>query len=203
MERVIGYIDGFNLYFGMKEKAWQEVLWLDVYKLIEGMIKPGQTLVAVNYFTSRVAKHPAKQKRQNTYLDALIAQKQVALHFGHFQAQTETCRNCGHSYAYASEKMTDVNIATCMLSDAFAHKFDTAILVSGDSDLVPPVKAIHNHFKDRKVVVAFPPERYTKSVAQAANGSFIIGKKMLKDAQLPEQIVTASGYRLLRPEEWQ
>ena len=37
--------------------------------------------------------------------------------------------------------MTDVNIATAMLTDAYRDRFDTALLVSADSDLVPPVRA--------------------------------------------------------------
>lgn len=202
MERIVGYIDGFNLYFGMKSKGWKDVLWLDVYALIEGRLKPGQQLVAVHYFTSRVSNNPVKEKRQRTYLDALIAGKKATLHFGHFQSQIETCRRCGNSYPYANEKMTDVNIATQMLTDAFRDQYDTAILVSGDSDLVPPVRAVHEHFPNKKVVVAFPPDRYTASVAHNAKGSYQLGRKTLKDAQLPETIIQPNGYILQRPGEW-
>jgi uncharacterized LabA/DUF88 family protein len=38
--------------------------------------------------------------------------------------------------------MTDVNIATEMLADAFLGKFDTALLISADGDLTTPVKRI-------------------------------------------------------------
>ena len=43
--------------------------------------------------------------------------------------------------------MTDVNIATQMIIDAYQDKYDTAMLISGDSDLVPPIKAINENFK--------------------------------------------------------
>ena len=35
--------------------------------------------------------------------------------------------------------MTDVNIATQMMIDAFQDKYNMAMLISGDSDLVPPI----------------------------------------------------------------
>ena len=28
--RLIAYIDGFNLYFGLKEKGWKRYYWLDM-----------------------------------------------------------------------------------------------------------------------------------------------------------------------------
>ena len=29
MERIVAYIDGFNLYYGMKEKGWKYFYWLN------------------------------------------------------------------------------------------------------------------------------------------------------------------------------
>jgi hypothetical protein len=42
--------------------------------------------------------------------------------------------------------MTDVNIATQILIDAFQDKYDMTMLISGDSDLVPPIRTIHELF---------------------------------------------------------
>jgi len=33
MDRVITYIDGFNLYFGLKSKDWQRYYWLNLQLL--------------------------------------------------------------------------------------------------------------------------------------------------------------------------
>lgn len=38
--------------------------------------------------------------------------------------------------------MTDVNIACHLLADAMDGRFGVALLMSGDSDLVPPVRII-------------------------------------------------------------
>ena len=36
-ERVIVYIDGFNLYFGMREAGFDHCRWLNLKKLIENL----------------------------------------------------------------------------------------------------------------------------------------------------------------------
>ena len=71
MPRVIAYIDGFNLYFGLKSQGWERFLWLDVQALSRNLLKPDQTLARAKYFTSRVAQPPDKAKRQSTYIDAI------------------------------------------------------------------------------------------------------------------------------------
>ena len=53
-KRVIAYIDGFNLYFGLKDKGWQRYYWLDVTRLAENILEPNSVLMGVKYFTARV-----------------------------------------------------------------------------------------------------------------------------------------------------
>jgi len=38
--RVIAYIDGFNLYFGLKSKGWKRYYWLDLSELCLRLLKP-------------------------------------------------------------------------------------------------------------------------------------------------------------------
>ena len=54
MNRVISYIDGFNLYFGLKDKGWKRYYWLDLAALSGALLKPGQTLESTHYFTARL-----------------------------------------------------------------------------------------------------------------------------------------------------
>jgi uncharacterized LabA/DUF88 family protein len=86
--------------------------------------------------------------------------------------------------------------------DAFQNKFDTALLISGDSDLIPPIIEIKNNFPKKKIITAFPPKRHNISLANVADGSFIIGRKKLKDSQLPDKITKSNGFVLSRPNEW-
>lgn len=200
-ERVIGYIDGFNLYFGIKEAGYDACKWLDIYGLVKALIKSSQELVTVKYFTSRVSNKPDKQKRQNTFIEALETTG-IEIYYGHYQAQSVECKRCGAIWITNNEKMTDVNIATQVLIDAYKDYYDMAMLISGDSDLVPPIKAIHDNFPGKRVFVAFPPKRFNHSVKTVAKGSMIIGRKKLFDNQLPEEIVKPDGFVLRKPAEW-
>ena len=199
--RVIVYIDGFNLYFGMVDTGIENCKWLNIKALIDSYITHNQELVEIKYFTSRITNQPSKQKRQNSYLEALETTG-INLIYGLYKAKEIECHNCGHNWSISNEKMTDVNIATHLLLDAFNDRFDTAILISGDSDLVPPIKAIHNQFNKKTVSVFFPPERHNITVAGAAKGSQIIGKKKIKDNQFPLTVTKIGGYVLTKPESW-
>ncbi len=201
MERVLVYIDGFNLYFGMMEADFESSRWLNVYLLAQNLLKPTQQIVGVKYFTSRVTNNPSKQKRQTTYLEALECQG-VELIYGHYQSNKVECKRCGHLWLDQNEKMTDVNIATHIIVDAFQDRYDTAMLISGDSDLVPPVRAVHDLFRQKRVFVAFPPKRHNQTVAAAAKGWMVIGRKKLAESQLPPIVTKASGYQLAKPVEW-
>lgn len=195
-EKVIAYIDGFNLYFGMT-KVWKDIKWLNVKKMARSLLKPTQELIQVKYFTSRVANNPEKEKRQTTYLEALQT-KGVTIIYGKYQPNTEECKRCGNIWSKPKEKITDVN----MIVDAYQDKYDTALLISGDSDLVPPIKAVHQNFKNKRVVVAFPPNRKNISVSKVAKGSFTIGRKKLKDHQLSRKVIKPDGFVLEKPTEW-
>jgi uncharacterized LabA/DUF88 family protein len=201
-QRVIAYIDGFNLYFGMCEGGRKDTLWLNIQLLAQNLLKPDQALIGTKYFTSRVKDDPPKVKRQNTYIEAIETLEDCRIYYGSYQTHIEECRKCGHSYLYASEKMTDVNIAVEMLGDAYLDKYDMALLITGDSDLIPPIKAVHYLFSAKKVFVAFPPNRHNVNIQRAANGSIIIGKGRLRDAQFPESVMKKDGFILKRPAEW-
>ncbi|MCB0645123.1 MAG: NYN domain-containing protein [Saprospiraceae bacterium] len=200
-ERVIAYIDGFNLYFGMREASFDHCRWLDIKKLIQSLLQPQQELLDVKYFTSRVSNNPDKQKRQSTYIDA-IEGTGVKVFYGNYQDNTEECKRCGNIWRSAKEKMTDVNIATNIIVDAFNDSYDMAMLVSGDSDLTPPIKAVHGLFKNKRVFIAFPPKRHNSSMSIIAKGSLSIGRKKLVDAQFPEIVISKTGYKLNRPNNW-
>lgn len=201
IDRVEVFVDGYNLYFGIAESGFLHSKWLNISTLINSYLTPNQKLISIKYFTSRITNSPAKQKRQTIFLEA-IESTGIQIIYGLYKAINIECNNCGHTWSISNEKMTDVNIATHLILDANADKYDTAILISGDSDLVPPIKAVHSNFPGKTVSVFFPPNRHNNTVAAAAKGSLIIGRKRIIENQFPEKVTKTDGYILHKPAEW-
>ena len=203
-ERVTVYIDGFNLYYGMRSKGWHRYYWLNVQLLAQHLLKPRQSLIGTKYFTSRVSstpRDPNKSDRQNAYLEALGTLADVDVFYGHYLEKTVTCFTCGAAWQLPEEKMTDVNIAVEMTVDAFQDRWDTALLVSGDSDLTAPIMNIRQSFPARRVVVAASdrPQRVMEG-AHARSGRWrasLIGLRAACLVSRPLRGLRRQGYDVL------
>ena len=202
MERVIAYVDGFNLYFGLKSKGWRRYYWLNIQMLAQNLLKPNQRLLLTKYFTARITGPPDKEKRQSTYIEALETLSEFQIFYGKYQLNPRQCSHCGFEDEVPNEKMTDVNIAVEILKDAYQNEFDVALLISADSDLVPPVKTVRELFPNKRVVVASPPGRYSIDLAESANKSFVVSRRNIAKSLLPEEIEKADGYILRCPSLW-
>ena len=202
MQRVIAYVDGFNLYYGLRSRGWKRYYWLNVQQMAGLLLKPGQTLVATKYFTTLVTSPADKRNRQTTYLDALRTLPNLSICYGHYLEDTVTCQNCGYTYRAYHEKMTDVNIAMEMITDAFRDRFDLAFLISADSDLVPAVRAVRQLFSPKRVVLAFPPARYSTALARLGSKPLHITQNILAKSRFPMEIVRPAGAIIACPQEW-
>lgn len=203
-ERMCLYVDGFNLYHGLHDLARREYLWLDLVRLAESL-RPRNEIAMVKYFTARVINEPDAESRQERYINALQAvhgdRFQVVL--GHYKSKLQTCRHCHIQWQRNEEKETDVNIALHLLKDAMDGTYDSALLVSADSDLVPAVKMVMEARPDYFVTAAFPPKRYSADLKSLMPGAFQINKNKIRQAQLPDVVcVGASGKRYHRPDKW-
>ncbi len=202
MYRVTTYIDGFNLYFGLKTANYQRYYWLDVQRLAQQFIRPDQVLTRTKYFTAVISGPSEKRKRQETYIDALKTLPDFDISYGQYRSNARTCEVCGAVRYQSNEKMTDVNIAVELLSDAFQNNFDTAFLISADSDLCAPLSTISRLFPEKRVIVIFPPNRRSEDLKRLAKLALSIDHRMLAKSQLPNRITTSSGFILERPQRW-
>ena len=204
-ERVIAYVDGMNLYHGVRSLGVPRYLWLDVRALSLSLLQPNQVLSGVKYFTSLFSSDGddvGMVHRQSTHLKALDTLVGLELVEGRFQSKIGKCRRCGNEWMAYEEKMTDVNIAVEMVCDAEDDVFDAALLVSGDGDLTGPVSRVLSRHPDKRVVVAFPPKRRSNSLRSAASAHFYIRQSRIRNSQLPERLRAVDGYPLRRPVGW-
>ncbi len=201
-ERVIAYIDGFNLYFGLKSASMKRFYWLNLQAMAQNLLKANQDLVFTKYFTSRISYPADKQRRQSIFIEALETLNDLRVYYGHYQAIPQRCRKCGNKAMIPSEKMTDVNIAVEIMSDAYQDLFDVAFLVSADSDLTAPILAIKNLYPKKRVIAVFPPQRHSAQLQRLAHGFLQIGRANLAKSVFPEKVQKADGFVLQRPPEW-
>jgi len=201
-EKLIVYVDGYNLYYGMHDEFGRSTLWLDLVELARSF-RPRQQLVAVKYFTAPVLNDPNAQSRQAHYLDALSARypRQFLATLGRYQKKVVRCFDCGAEHDHYEEKETDVNIAVTLLTDAALHNMDSAIIVSGDSDLAPAARAAMKIRPSLFVTAAFPPNRVSKQLRHLMPASFNIDRKRIKRMQLPDSF-EVGGTRFARPQKW-
>ena len=202
-ERIIAYVDGFNLYFGLKDSGWKCYYWLNIFTVCHKLLIDHQHLVLVKYFTSRIKSPEDKKKRQSTYLEALNTLAGIKLYYGIYQTTPIICDECGFQNDVPEEKMTDVQIASEMIVDAYNNRFDKAFLISGDRDLVPAIEKIRTTPPNKKVIAVFPPKRLNADLRGAANGYLHLTEEILKNSLLPSEITKTDGYVLRCPSSWQ
>ncbi|WP_412542099.1 NYN domain-containing protein [Longispora sp. K20-0274] len=216
MATVAVYIDGFNLYFGMKAKFGRKHLWLDVVELAR-QLRPNDQVVVVRYFTAIVKNEPAAAQNQQDYLDALSAHNGALfeLNLGRFKDRTiRGCYRCGSPYTCIcgrpfksyEEKETDVALGVTMVADAALGLADTTLLISADTDLVPALATVRRVKPQQAIILAMPPgnSRPSRRLTQIGGlGYFSINEPALRRSQLPQTVTDQStGNTYVRPAKW-
>jgi len=72
------------------------------------------------------------------------------------------------------------------------YTFDTALLISGDSDHVPTIETVRQTF-GKNVIVAFPPKRESADLQAVATATFRIGKAKFESSLLPRPVILPNG----------
>lgn len=156
MNRVIVYIDGFNLYHAIEKLDQPALKWLNIWKLCEQHLRPGEVLEKVNFFTAIWPYDQAKQQRHKNFLAALRAVGVTPIE-GNFKRSNRICYKHDRTCPFREEKQTDVAIGIEMVRDAMAGNAERLVLVTADSDQVPTAKMINGLGVPLSLI--FPPGR--------------------------------------------
>ena len=187
-------------------------LWLDLAGLIRELLLPQQRLEAVHFFTAPLNR-AEQSRRQNALFEANSMSPELTIHKGEFQFNSVYCGACQKSLGCAEcgspnkvpvEKQSDVSLGTLLGLDAGRNRFDTALIVSTDSDFVGAIRLVREAFPRKRIVVMLPPARYEQAqrLLEVASGSYRIYPAALKRAQLPDDVQTRDGQWVHRPAAW-
>ncbi len=211
MARTIAFIDGFNVYHALVEqrgsgRSYAQFRWLNYWRLAEQFLHTGDTLAAVYLFTAFVAwrtpSGKAKRQRHCIYLRAL-EDTGVTVVLGRFRPVTRECKAaCGQKYKTYEEKRTDVNIAIHMLELASHRTYDKAMIVSGDSDLIPAIEAVRRADPSIKVTVVVPIKRKALALRNEADYFREMRRSHLEKSRFPDPLILSDGTALAAPPGW-
>lgn len=204
IQKVIFYIDGFNFYYGLKSQKWKKYYWLDMVKFCEQFLRPHQELTEVNYFSATPNNNRGKYDRQDLFFSANKVNPKFNLHLGKFLEKKITCKQCKGSFITHEEKETDVHIATNMIGNVVLGKCDVSVLISADSDLIPPINFINEYDPTHKIFVYFPPNRFSNDLKNKAHSTlFLKGYAVKFDTSIfPDKVTLANGHIIERPAKW-
>lgn len=145
--KTILYIDGFNFYYSaVKDTPFK---WINLLKLTQSVF-PKNTFTAIRYFTARVhpmPNNPDQPIRQQLYWRALKTLPNLDIIEGDFRTRKTRMPVVSPppntiEVFKVEEKGSDVNLATHLLVDGFLKRYEAAIVISGDSDLITPIRMV-------------------------------------------------------------
>jgi uncharacterized LabA/DUF88 family protein len=130
------YIDGSNLYHKLKSLDIPNTISFNYKGLCEYLAR-GRDIISLRYYTGAVRAKAGDNKSQQ------LRREQQKL-FSHLYSQGfEISRGyIMKSNKTYHEKGVDVKIAIDILIGAYDKLYDTAILLSSDTDLIPAIKKV-------------------------------------------------------------
>lgn len=174
--------------------------WLDLDALCR-LLLPQNDVQRIKYFTARVAPRPGDPNqavRQQTYLRALGTIPHLEVVFGHFLSHETTVvefpvasRPRFVRVLKTEEKGSDVNLAAHLLDDAHRARFDVAVVVTNDSDLLLPIQMVRA--MGLKVGILNPHPRPSRVLDQNRDFMKTIRSGALGASQFPVQMQDAAG----------
>ena len=134
-ERVSIFIDGSNLYHGLKSMGIRKINFEEFAKLIAG----NRELQCVFYYTAMMDKDFDAERfaKHQRFLQKLSSIPKFKIVFCTFKKIIENSGKIRYEI-----KGDDVQLANDMLVEAYENRYDAAVLVSGDEDFKPVVRTI-------------------------------------------------------------
>jgi NYN domain len=203
------YIDAFNLYFGAIKDTPHR--WLNIHAMCQAYL-PHNDITAIKYFTAKISARPNDLQqpiRQQTYLRALATLPELEIIYGHYLSHVVRARLANPppggpatvEIIKTEEKGSDVNLATHLVHDAHLNRFDIAVVVSNDSDLLMPIQLVRTAL-GKKNGILNPHKNPSRALLPHIDFIKQIRAAALAASQFPAQVVNSKGQIIHKPTGW-
>ncbi len=216
--RTIVYIDGFNLYYRALKGTPHK--WLDIAAMSRAALPQNVRIERINYYTAHVSGRtdPGAPRRQHAYLRAIATLPDVSIHYGNFLVtqkwaglvQPPTFRPSltlppgpppDVAFVWKTEeKGSDVNLGVHLVRDAFKGSFDSAAVLTNDTDLVEPIRIVTREL-GLAVTLLTPCAKPAGSLVAVATGIRHI-QPYIGPCQLPDPVNLPGKNPIGKPPGW-
>lgn len=203
-KRVICFVDGFNLYHGIEDMIQKtqrhDLKWLDLIKLANIFIRNNETLTETFYFSAYADWRKDSISRHVAYVKALSA---IGVKFvrGKFKKRSIQCKKCLTKWDTHEEKQTDVNLSVYVVQAAYEDRFDRALIVTADTDIIPAIKMVRANFPKKEITLVVPDSRsrYIGELRSEVNNVVIVDSRHLANSRLRDEINCPPKYKKSTP----
>ena len=214
------YIDGFNLYYSLKNTPYK---WLNIEALTQSILSSSwHKIIKIQYFTAYTPFSKSAQ-RQDLYLRAVATLPNVEIIYGKFkkrhikgvplinnpqqlQQVKQIIGTNTMQFLKYEEKETDVNIATHIIYDCCKKNIQSIVLLSNDTDLKLPLWYARKKLKKRVIIVtpteknkngAIVPMKTHQDLQKISNKTISLTEQDLKNCQFPNVV-----NEIHKPKSW-
>ena len=211
--KTIVYIDGFNLYYRLKNTPSYK--WLNLELLCNFCLESSKhKIIKIKYFTALVKENlqnSSNTTRQQIFLRALRTIPNLEIILGQFKRRqvkgilynenNKQIKDKIVAIEKWEEKETDVNIATHLIEDAYANQniYECAVLISNDTDLRTPLLRVK---KTKKLVGVISPYKSVHTdLIRASHFQKVLPDSILEKCRFPKIMKDAQG-TFSCPKKW-
>lgn len=218
MAEVVALIDGFNMYGALNTKVrgkypFAKYKWVNYWTLMEQFLQAGEDLKDAYFFTTYPEDGMWEWKTKRARHVALVDVQRdagVEVIMGRFAPRKRQCLvpaaqgGCGKQFIRHEEKRTDVNVAVKLVSLAYERCYNTAFLVTADSDLIAAVEQAKICHPEGRIVNVVPIGRLweARHLKPAVDAQRRMKERHLTSAVLPSNVTLANGRIIQCPNEW-
>jgi len=208
MAKVIFFIEGFNLYHALDRTesradpiAFRKYKWLNLWRFCSLFVGPKDSLERVLLFTAFVTWDPQKVARHKLLIRA-NENAGVSIVYGEFKRKDKKCRLCDKQFHTFEEKQTDVNIALELFRLAYLDQYDRAVIISGDTDLIPAIKTVRSTFPQKQIGVMVPIGKSSEDLLKQADFRFKMKEPHLVSSRFDNTLRFGDGSTIECPLGW-
>lgn len=208
------FIDGFNVYHALKGDpdgrkdivnrpilSYSQYYWLNYHQLAEHLKLEHHEISKVFYFTAYYHWREDRVRDHKTYVRALESVGVIPV-FGKYKQSTQYCSLCRQYGPGRREKQTDVNIAVTMIEEGLKDTYDSAYLMTADTDYVPALRAMKRILPHKQLGVVFPIGRHSNELKRECHFHRATSEAHLAGSQFPNPVFLPSGKELHKPDNW-